>query len=498
MSSVTAAREAWSESGASTMTDHQRRAEAYAVGWSLYRGDAFLPSWRTSKRGVFRDQRVYAGTRQIYSHVAAVVDFHAMHVYQGVLSTDGKPLPDGTRGAIPIDPQTGSPATDDRLLAAVAAWWSRCNWQEGMTLRPRYGAAIGDVLTELVDDPARHAVWPNLVWPGYVTDLVLDMVGNVKAYALEYPTTIEERGEEITIRYRKEVDARSYRYYRDDKPWSDARRHGDAVQENPYGFVPAIWDRHTNVGEPWGMSAIEGMRRPLVELNSVLSHAMDFQQKAFRAPILVRGSMSGGTLNPARGADGTIDPKKLAETLGFWPIEKDGGIEQPQFDIGQTLAILEFVKTGILEANPEASFYHDLREMSQLTGPAVERALGDAVSRVNQARAGYDAQSVKLFQMAVAMSGYRLNAGDWEGVTERDRVFAPFGLESYTSGDLDMVILGRPVVPATEAERLEMALERERIQFRDTWVDLGLEETKADERVKARQETSTVADAGLF
>lgn len=486
MESMTAARDAWT--GGPADTSPESRAERYAVLWQLYRGEAFLPGWQQRRRGVFRDQRVYAGTRQIYSHVAAVVDFYAAHVYQGTLTTDGRRLPDGTRGAIPLDPQTGDEATDAALLAAVAAWWARTNWQEGMTLRPRYGAALGDVLTELVDDLARHAVWPRLVWPGHVVDLALDHVGNVKAYALEYLTTIGERGQEVTFRYRKEVDGAAFRYYRDDRPWADADRHGDAVQPNPYGFVPAIWDRHINIGEPWGLSAIAGMRRPLVELNSVLSHAMDFQQKAFRAPILVRGSMSGGTLNPARGADGTIDPKKLAEQLGFWPIEKDGGIDQLSFDIGQTLAMLEFVKAGILEANPEASFYHDLREMSTLTGPAVERALGDAVSRVNQARAGYDAQSVKLFQMALAMAGYRLNRGDWENPTARDRVFEPFDLDSYTRGELDMVILGRPVVPMTQEEVQRMALEREQIRYADTWVELGRSSDDAEAIVKAREE----------
>lgn len=487
MSSVTAAREAWDGSSPSQLTDQQKRAEGYAVAWSLYRGDAFLPSWRQQKRGVFRDHNVYANTRQIYSHVGAVVDFYAQHVYQGTLSTDGKPLPDGTRGAIPLDPQTGNPDTDAKLLAAVASLWSRWNWQHGMTLRPRYGAALGDVLTELVDDPARNAVWPNLVWPGYVADITLDMAANVKSYAVEYVITIEERGHGVTFRYRKEVDGESYRYFRDDNPWNDNSRHGDAVQENPYGFVPAIWDRHINVGETWGVSAIAGMRRPLVELNSVLSHAMDFQQKAFRAPILVRGSMTGGTLNPTAGAGGMIDPKKLAESLGFWPIEKDGGIEQPTFDIGQTLAILEFVKKGILEGNPEASFYHDLRHMSQLTGPGVERALGDAVSRLNGARTGYDIQSVKKLQMALAMCGYRLNQGDWTTPTDRDQVFKPFDLGSYKRGDLDMVILGRPVVAATEAERLALVQQRESLRYLDSFEAMGLEEDKAATLIAARE-----------
>ncbi len=146
------------------------------------------------------------------------------------------------------------------------------------------------------------------------------------------------------------------------------------------------------------------------------------------------------------------------------------------------------MKQGILEANPEASFYPELRKMSQVSAPGVERALGDAVSRLNAARAGYDIQSVKQFQMATAMCGYRLNNGDWTNPSERDRVFEPFGLDSYKRGDLDMVILGRPVVAATEAERLDLVAQRETLRYQDSFETLGMEETKAEELIRKREE----------
>lgn len=479
----------------------ETRAEAYAALWSLFDGTAFNAAWR--RKGVFQDQRVYRNTRLLSSHVESSCTFYAMNVYAGNLPTDGKRLPDGSQGAIPLDPQTGNDASDQALLTATSQLWARWNWQEGMSLRPLYGAVLGSVLTELIDDPARHAAWPQLIWPGFVVEHVLDAVGNLKRYVLEYPIVLVEHGQQRTYRYRKEVDTRTYRYFRDDQPWTDTGPggHGDAEQENPYGFVPAIWDRHRNIGEDYGLSAIAGTRQALTELNSVLSHGMDYQRKAFSAPVLIKGGMQGSARNVI-GPGRNEDPSQLAESLGFREVGENAGIEQLNFDIGKTLDILAFVKQGILEANPEASFYHELRAMSQLTGPAVERALGDAVGRVNLARAGYDAQSVKLFQMAIAMCGFRLNSGDWGSPSAREAVFKPYNLDSFASGALDMTILGRPVVPQTESERVDLIARKEQITTQDGLMELGYSKVDAERIIAERTSSlygvaSQTAGAGL-
>lgn len=469
-----------------TVSELDARRQRYALAWSFVDGTAFAPMWQ--RRGPFRDLKVYKATRMLYSHISAVVTFYGAHVYQGALATDGLRLPDGSRGAIPIDPQTGNDATNAALLRAVSAWWTRVNWQQAMSLRPTYASALGSVLTELIDDVDRHAVWPQLVWPGYVVDLALDPVGNVKAYATEYPITVTRAGREISGLYRKEVTGGAdgaFRYYLDDRPWSDPEGHGDAEQENPYGFVPAVWDRHRLIDGDHGLSAFADTLPALLELNSLLSHGKDYQHKAFRAPVGVKGW--SGPAQTVVGPGRDADPTALAESMGFIPLGDNGGIEQLSFDVGQTLEMLEWIKAGILESNPEATFYHQLREMSQLTGPAVERALGDATSRVTLARHGYDTQTIKLHQMAIAMSGYRLNSGAWGQTTPRDQVYRPFDLQSYTDGALDMTILARGVVPQTEAERLELLLEMERIETPSSWEALGLSAEDAAARIAERR-----------
>jgi hypothetical protein len=492
MSAFHGAIDGWKGSG-----DDESPADLKAVYddlWSLYDGSAWSD---LAKRNKFLSSqpRVYRNTRLLYSHATIVGDFYASHVYLGALASDGMRLPDGSPGAIPIDPQTGDDATDQQLRDAIAHSWSRWNWQDGMTIRPLYCSVLGDGLTELIPDPERHTVWPQWMWPGYVVDLQLDQVDNVKGYILEYPVTQVRNGKSESFRFRKEVTQEAYRFWKNDTPWSDNDEggHGDAEQENPYGFVPAIWDRHKRSPRTFrGLSAIANTRQALIELNSILSHGMDFQRKAFGAPVLIKGGMKGAAKQVV-GPERDDDASKLAETLTFKEVANDGGVEQLQFRIDHTLEALEWTKQGILEANPEADFYNQLRQMTTLTGVAAERALGDAVGRVTLARARYDTQSVKLFQMAVAMCGHAAGAGWWGTLDERDRVYQPFGLDSYKSGQLDLVILPRPVVPETRAEQIAYVAALERLLTEKAFAELGYDEDQQAEWITALRDAADLA-----
>lgn len=453
------------------------RDERYAAYWSLVDGSAFIQV-AGQRKGVFRDQRVYRNTRLVYQHPSLVQEFYEAHTYMGQLATNGRRLPDGSPGAIPIDPQTAArpgdtaEATDQQLLDAISQWWTRVNWQDGMSIRPGYVSILGDGLTELIDDPERHAVWPQFVWPGYVTDIELDLVGNVIAYTVEHRAA-KDFGKGLEhFTFKRIMTKETFSYFRDGQPWN---AYGDgAVVENPYTFLPAVWDRYKKSPHGVrGISAIANTRQALYEFNSFFSHASDYQRKGFGAPFLIKGSM-GASAQQVVGPTRQTDPAAWAEQLDFKEVSPTGGIEAIQFDIGQAMAMLEMLKAGILEMNPEANFYPQLRQMTTLTGPGAERALGDAVAREKLFRSRMDVQTVKLQQMAVAISGWRLQNKAWENPTPRDEVFRPFNLESYAAGLLDHVILDRPVIPETLGERIDTIARIESLQSDWGLSELGL------------------------
>lgn len=468
---------AWREYGKAGALAARSSADRYALLGSFYTGQ-----WRTDPRWPWRNAGadVYRNTRQIVKMTAAIVDLYEQLVYMGDLSTDGTPLPDGTRGAIPIDPQTGSAGTDAQLLTAFFQGFALWQWRMFMSLPPKTAAIFGDCLVELVDDFSRGVVMPTIVYPGYIPDdsLELDSAGNVKRYAVEYRVEIaastafgrDVKAESYT--YRKEVDGEAFRFYRDGKPWTDALGHGAAVQENPYGFVPACWFRHELVvGSDRGMGAYEKTLLQAMDLNSTLSSATDYQRKQFGAPIGVKGSALGtrgrtltmpGGVTSGNATETEIDEARRAsaENLNLLPLSSEGEFVTIQFDIGQTQQMVDFIHRSLVAENPEAEWANKLFGLTQATGPGMQRILAPIIGKVETVRKNHDPQTVKLCQMNAAIMGYRLRSGDIPASIvaarpDRYEAFAPYDLDSYGRGLLDATIPGRPVFAESRSEKAQ-------------------------------------------
>lgn len=446
--------------------------ELWAFWLGTWRSDPAMRSLQSTAPALYKN------TRQLWRHADAIVSLYEQFVYAGDLSSDGRALPDGTRGAIPIDPQTGDNAADEAIRRGCAELWSMWRWRQSMALAPKYAAILGDCLLELVDDVGRGTVTPRFVWPGSVVDIDLSDAGDVRRYAIEYPVAVREsnaygqrvRGE--TYRFRKEVDRESIRYYRDGDPAAfPGLGIPRAVEPNPYGFAPACWYRHEIVFGSRGVGALEKTFRAAQEMNSVLSHAIDYQRRQFSAPVGVIGGSAGAASRraapePERGPEAAErEARAAAETMSLLSLQPGGQFVTVQFDVGQTTQMLQLVMDAILAEAPEARYAQQILGMTQVTAPGIERALGPIVGRVKRARANHDPQTVKLHQMALAMLGYRLTNGHYPArvVSERParyEAFRPFDLGSYGRGLLDFTIPDRPVIPETAKERVDLALLR--------------------------------------
>jgi hypothetical protein len=440
---------------------------------------------------------VYANTRQLWRNASAIVDLYTHFVYAGDLSTDGKPLPDGTRGAIPIDPQVTNQSDKDNLTAALAAWWTAVNLRQFISLRPKFGSMLGDVLTEIVDDRAVGMPRPQLIWPGYVTHLELDLAHNVKAVSYEYQVTspasnlFGKQQEAESYLFRKDIDGDFYYYYRDNVLTRQV--------PNPYGFVPCIWDRHEIVFGDRGLGAIDRTFQQAVELNSMLSHAMDYQQKQFGAPIGVKGTSLGNRNsqlkmnNRVSTGDPLHDAAMVAQSLGLLPFSDNGDFITVDFDIGKTPEMLKLVMDSILAENPEARYSQQILEMTQVTAPGVERALGPIIGRVKDARRNYDTQTIKMLQMSLAIAGWRIQSGGYDPALiasrpDRYQPLSRFNLESYGRGMLDFTIPDREVIPDTIDERIARRQIVETLQWEDSLRLAGVDERVITEVVGQREE----------
>lgn len=344
----------------------------------------------------------------------------------------------------------------------------------------RYGGATGSCLVEIVDNVERGKVTTAVRWPGLLADkakddgpsLVLDDVGNVKFYALEYEAT-DETGESYT--YRKEVSQEVFIEYRDEKVTSE--------EENPYGFVPAVWCKH--IDEGWGVDgeglygapAISGSIGKIDELNGLASHTHDHIDLLIDSPGII--SSDGGlgrigeqasVIKTARTAavdefatsGATSAFRTLRRLLMHGPkgttwVPLTGNL-QPE----QVVPAMDHLLTEIEHDFPELGMYQELRKMSEVTGPGAARMMGDVYSRVLEVSSNYDTQSIKLFQMTAAIGGFRFkeNREGWRARTEAQAKFSPFDLDSYARGELNMAIMPRPLIPMTEDDTITLTGKR--------------------------------------
>jgi hypothetical protein len=421
---------------------YQSLQERYLYLWHLYKNSVFdgVEQW-----AVYRAQYgLYRHIRPVYNPTKRLVNFYAGMVYPGVLSTDGAGLPDGTPLAIPL-----AKDIDEALRDAIGQLWQWSNWQVGKSLMVRYGAALGDVLVEVVDEVDRGKVTFDIIWPGLVTELTLDGSGNVKEYAIEYEAQDTINGP--LYHYKRLVNSRTIAEFKNDSLFEYVEG-VPAERPNPYGFAPAVWCKHTDDGGDHGEPAIRNISK-IDELNEMASHAHDRAHAVLSSPMVISGKNISqafvDSLDTKRGpTSDQTRPSAGRESVRVLKAEENGGVSAVQLPEGEMLHYIEKLLEEIEADHPELTMFETLREMSQITGPAAEILVGDAYALITDARAGYDVQTVKLMQMGLAVAGWRLNTGAWgNDLSSQQETFAPFDLESYRRGDLDFEIMPRPLVP---------------------------------------------------
>lgn len=457
----------------------------YDMLWHYYVNSVFedkgLWQWYKSQYGLYRQ------VRSIYNPTRRLVDFYAGVVYQGALAVDGKRLPDGTPLAIPLADDTPPP-----IKEAIGQLWQWSNWQTNQRIWVRYGAALGDGPVEIVDDVDGGKVTMEPRWPGTVVNLDLDNRGNVKLIVFEYDY---EDDDGRTHTYRKEMDRDSLRTFRDNAP------HGfdglPPVVPNEYGFVPVVWCKHTDIGGDHGEPALRNMGK-IDELNSLASSMVDQAQKVLNAPLFATGK------NLRRWADSQVkrestadraNPHEGREEINILVSDENGSLQAVNMPAGEALENLDRLIAEVERDHPEVVMYNKLREMTQVTGPAAERLFGDVRTYVDEARSNYDVQSVKLFQMALAIGGYRANRGDWgDALSAQQELFLPFDLGSYARGDLDFEIMPRPLIPAIgkTPDELRVAMEAGDRGFASwQWVSNEITGDAEAQRAQMQQEAAS-------
>jgi len=231
-----------------------------------------------------------------------------------------------------------------------------------------------------------------------------------------------------------------------------------------------VWLKHVDIGGQHGSPAIAGSFGKIDELNNLASHFHDQVHKVIGSPLLISSSSAITNISQVTKRVPTADftePATDQESMLLLKASADSRVHplSGNLDLVGTLAAMKELLGEIEQDHPELTFYKELRAMSQVTGPAAARLVGDVANRFAEVAAIVDQANVKLFQMAVAIAGFRANSGAWGSLNRQQQKFTPFDLNSYDKGDLDMAIMPRPLLVPT---RQEIGMENE-LMWKGVW-----------------------------
>ena len=426
--------------------------EAYYDGSSYEALDSAVASYK-------RRYGLYRGIRAINNPTRRAVDWHASHVYPGAWTPDGLPTADGTPAAVPFAAATADPV---RLAALQALAWG--NWRSERYVYVRRGATLGDSFLEIVPDVVRRMVYPLTTHPRWIADIEWNRAGDITAYKLEIPQIDEH---DRAYLWGKVVTKTQYQTLKDGEPFGyDGQT---ATIPNPFGFVPAAWVQHRNVGGQHGASAIDQVVTKIWELNGMASSSHDYIGKfAAQGVVFKTNSTLAGNITPLlddfseySAENRSADRDRIRFLKGPADLTIDRLIQN--LGLGDALGYVDRMIREIERDLPEIVMDEQLRQMSAVTGPGARQMMGDLAGKLSEAQENYDAGLVKAAQMCVSMGGFLARSGAWgtrSGLTEAQRRFLPFDLASYAKGELAMELLPRPLVPETPMERVAAAAAR--------------------------------------
>lgn len=448
------------------------RAARYNRLHDYYNGIAYenADRWEPIKS----DFALYRHIRQLWDHTHALVDFYATHVWDGAIARDGRNLPNGIRNAVPFSPDINPKLAE--AYGQLFSWW---NFQELKDVICREVSNLGEYLIEIVDDIDRGKVELQMIWPGDVYEVVLDRPGNVVSYTIAYESEDEPDDDDNDwdpkFLYVRKVDKERTRTW--ELPLSfnleqleDPETPAPLTDEdNEFGFVPARWWRFRKIpGTVRGESVYGSSETQLDEVNSLLSHVIDKTHVNLQAPVVVAGNIATNKFEKAiskmtdfarRTQTSSLEnPNDGRETLNIFQGPAGTTVSTIELRVSEATLATDRLTKAIEKKFPEVTFYEQLRDMTQITGPAASRMLGDVEHALRSASAGFDNNLVATLQMAVAIAGHRRRSkeGGWAENTKDRQKFDGFNLESFRKGDLDTNILPRPLIPMTELELLQL------------------------------------------
>ena len=465
--------------------------DRYAIYEAYYEGRAYEMDIRRLR--AISEVPLPKQIQPVHLFVRRAVNWWPGHVYPGVMTADG--LPASTRpNRIPYDADT-----DERLRLAVQQMLRWGSQGFDLSVYVRTGAMLGDVFAEMVADGEREKVYPRLIHPRYITDIAWNDTGDLTMYRVEIPQR-DDRGRSYT--WGKIVEKETITTLRDGKPYGY-----DGQPEtipNPWGFVPAIWIQHQNIGGQHGDPCFAGTLTRMDGLNGVATAINNYMLKFVKQFVIVGSDDASGLRTAIHGSN---DSRQRTGASEYSSGADRGDDTIPLLAAtGSIQAVRLFENMGLADAVPhierlideiekdlpEITLNEKLLGMSQVTEPGAQSLSEDVQHKLDDAAANYDSGIIRLGQMGISMAAQCIRDGIWSGpLTAQQALFSPFTPESYDRGELQFSLEPRTILRPSMTDLLAQAAGIERLGTLAGLMSIGKSEDEAREWLRQNREAAT-------
>jgi hypothetical protein len=442
--------------------DRYTIAERYYANAMYERADsreAVIQAWYGLPRNI----------RPVLSIVKPAVNWWPDTLFGGVWTADGLSSSDGLPNILPYDSDTPE---EVRLAVQTAFTWG--NGAAEIPAWSRQSAMLGDAFGEIEivypgwrEDKHGGQYWvsgkafPKFWHPKWITDIEWDGAGNVTSFTIQTP----RKDEGVAYTWGKTITKATITTLYNGEPMG---YNGEpATQPNPWRFVPAVWNMHINAGGQHGESVTDGLYPVIDEVNGIVGSVDDFIHKLARQPKLIETPDTAGM---KRVLDGQTkpgptweerEPNRRREELSLYPVPPGTVVHDLIKDLGLAASDphVQRLLANIDMNLPELSIDQKLAQMSQVTGPGGRTVVAPMQRRVNHVFGNIASSLGKLGQMACTINGELIRRGQFGSrsqLSDQQRMFLPFGLDSFANGDLNFSLVTPKLLQPT---RLELATE---------------------------------------
>jgi hypothetical protein len=357
---------------------------------------------------------------------------------------DGK----GTHTALPVVIPDSNQGNEQRLREALTKIWKWSNLQIMKDQLTLYGAVMGDVFIEVISTEDR--VYLDAVHPGKFPEVEFDDRGNIKGY-IRFEDRFHPENENQKVTYTEKctndngVIVYETRLNGEPYAWDDEL---GATWTVDWGFVPLVMVKHNDVGKSFGWSEFHPGRIKFMEADDLASKTHDHIRKNVDPAWFMSGVTKSSVSADLRKASQEPDQDDVAPDRESLPIIYASNPQARAMAMVANLD-LEAALKAISELLDELERdYPELRMDEQIavqsnSSRAIRVARQRSEAKVVQRRPNYDNALVRAQQMAITIGGM-------------NGFFSGFGIDSFSSGQLEHYIGNRPVYGTDPLDELEI------------------------------------------